>query len=62
MLRRKRRVMAGIGKHVEEGERGMAAGMGGFIGESASMKKMLSWMQEWESVLRREKEAEWQQE
>ena len=55
-------MMAGIGKHVEEGERGMAAGMGGFIGESASMKKMLSGMQEWENVLRREKEAEWQQE
>ena len=27
-------------EHVEEGERGMAAGMGGFVGESASMKKM----------------------
>ena len=41
MSRRKRRVMAGIGKHVEEGERGgVAAGMGGFIGESTSMKKM----------------------
>ena len=40
MSRRKRRVTAGIGKHIEEGERGMAAGMGGFVGESVSMKKM----------------------
>ena len=40
MSRRKRRVMAGIGKHIEEGERGMAAGMGGFVGESTLMKKM----------------------
>ena len=34
-------MMAGIGKHIEEGERGgVATGMGGFVGESALMKKM----------------------
>ena len=41
MSRRKRRVTAGIGKHVEEGERGgVAAGTGGFVSESTLMKKM----------------------
>ena len=62
MSRRKRRVTAGIGKCIEEGERGgVAAGIGGFVGESMSRRKRRV-MQEWGSALRREKEAEWQQE